>query len=153
MDYVDGELDEAAQGRVKSHLNTCQQCKRLEEELRHLAIEPLNNAKKAEAPEKIWHNIRNSIEGQRVTSLSDLIGGWLVSLRARTPVIAFATAAAVILMAVSIMRFSYIGKSEMGTYLKEGSDFMSSLAVNNDEEASSDIETANLNTTIEKYLL
>ena len=65
MEYIDGELSENLSKDITKHLNTCQSCRRTEEYLRSVIIEPLRQAERIEVPERIWYQVKDTIVNKK----------------------------------------------------------------------------------------
>ena len=143
-EYVDGELDRPLQEDVRQHLDACAKCRQAQEVLISAVIEPLEKAGKAKVPDEIWGRVRNRIEEQEEARP--------VFFRQRRPAAAIAAALAVILIAVIFTRPPSDGTDAIDAYMEEQLEFLSYLT--DDTEAGyTGIETGDLGTTIEEYLL
>lgn len=152
--YIDGELSETLQKEVEQHLNTCNQCKQLEETLRRIVIEPFKKAEKTKAPEAVWHQIKTAIEEKPTKSFfPDVIDRLSSSFFARKPVLAVVTIMVLIFIGVALIKqVPFNSQEAVNTHLKEQMQFLSYLE--SDERISySDMDNVELGTAIEKYLL
>jgi len=152
--YIDGELNEALQKEVKQHLNTCDQCKQLEEALREIVIKPFKKAEKIKAPEAVWHQVKTTIEEKPTKCfLHDVIDKLLSSFFIRKPAFAVVTIMVLIFMGAALIKWVPFDSQEaVNTYLEEQIQFLSYLE--SDERIDySDMDDVELGTTIEEYLL
>lgn len=58
--YLDDRLDSLQKENIKQHLEICPRCRKLEEELQSQRA-LFKNIGKQEVPERVWHNIRETI--------------------------------------------------------------------------------------------
>lgn len=151
-EFIDGELNNALEARVKDHLRVCDGCREAEKALRSIAVEPLRNAEKTKAPEEIWHNIKNEITSRKeegpVFDIREVLSG-LLSTRKPAWVLA---AAAAIIIAIAVSRLGTYGQYAINSYLNEQVEFFASLD-NETERDYPDAGYAGLGTAIEEYLL
>ena len=144
MDYVDNELTGALQKEVRRHLDGCYQCRTLEIDLRNTAIEPLKKAQRAKAPQEVWDNIKAAIE--RTEERPRFV------FQIRMPALAFATAAAVLLISLALVRGPFDGRYAINGYIEEQAEFLSYLIADNGA-GYSDSAAIDFETTIEEFLL
>lgn len=152
--YIDGELNEKLQKEVEQHLNTCNQCKQLEETLRRIVIEPFKKAEKTEVPEAVWHHIKTAIEEKPTKSfLPDVIDRLSSPFFNRKPVLVVVTIMVLIFIGVALIKgVPFNSQKAVNTHLKEQMQFLSYLE--SDEGIGySDMDNVELGTTIEEYLL
>ena len=62
-DYIDGELDSAAQGRVREHLGRCGPCNAFVNTLR-ATVNILRSTPKTDAPEGFRERVRDAIKSE-----------------------------------------------------------------------------------------
>ncbi|MFQ5952472.1 MAG: anti-sigma factor family protein [Candidatus Omnitrophota bacterium] len=142
-DYIDGELDREDRRVVEDHLGACAECKRIEEKLRKIAVEPFEKAEKAVPPERVWNNIREAIT-KEAESRSFIFA---------RPKLAFATAGLAVLVAcVLILANIYLKREDpVNSFLNEQMNYLVALGINGEEETG--IGEMDFGTNIEKYLL
>ncbi len=70
-DYIDDELDHKLLEKVKNHLTNCENCRRLEQDLRATVNTPSTESDEIELPETVWYGIKNRIEDEK-TGQNDL---------------------------------------------------------------------------------
>ncbi len=147
-DYLDDEIGSSLRRRSQEHLDICEACRKLEQELQRVRI-PLQKAPRVEAPARIWQNIRQQIaeERQREFRLSwENMKNWLEErIVIRRPVFALATVMAVLLIVFVLGRNMVFRPYDEARYAGEA---FTSILDNQD-----DTIAANLETSIEKYFL
>jgi len=151
-DYIDKELDEPLSKEVEGHIESCGDCRSLKETLEKAAIKPLEDSQKQMPPEHLWQKIKANIEEEASSrsSLIDILHDLGSLLRKRRPAFAFATAAAIVLILVSVIYFPINGHKELNTYLEEQGSFFSSI---NEESGYADKSVVDFGTGIEEYFL
>jgi anti-sigma factor RsiW len=155
-DYIDGELGDEARALVDAHIAGCKGCREFLTSVQKTAVTPFKDIKKEAPPERVWHKIRASIEEkQAVNPLNDIIDALRRLLYGhRKQVLAFATAAIIIVMAVFAGRLPLMytadTKTSANTYMQDQADFMSTL---NGGGAATYTEEAGLGTGVEEYFL
>ena len=75
-DYIDDELDHKLLKKVKNHLNNCENCRRLEQDLRATVNTPSTETDEIELPETVWYGIKNRID-QEKTGQNDVNTNYL----------------------------------------------------------------------------
>ena len=154
-DYIDGEISTAQQDEISSHLKICPSCKRIEQSLRRAVIEPLRKAKKVEAPDRIWYQIKDTLEEKESRGyLPYLITEWINRLKIRKPALVPASVMVIAVLLFTVIFFRKAPTTEyiLNTYIEEQMQFIWQLAENG-EESYFDIDDVNLDTSIENYLL
>jgi len=150
-DYLDGEVNQKQEQEIKEHLGRCPKCRQLEEELQSQRA-LFQKAKQLEAPEGVWHNIRDAIIREGLNEEESLSVGVFERLRnylfAPKPAFVLATTLAVaiffaFLAGVFIQKKQSLSKenipeTEMAVY---------SLS------SANDISLYELGTDIEEYFL
>ena len=152
-EYVDGELEQKDQREVEAHLGTCAKCRKFEEDLRKLTVEPFEKAEKAVPPERIWSNIKEALtQGAGRKSFLETIKEGFEAVFAK-PKLAFATAGVATLVACLLILVSIYLKREdpVNSFLNEQVEFLVALGENGENGA--DIGDIDFGTDIEKYLL
>lgn len=103
-DYLDDQLAAAQKKAVDAHMSVCEDCRRLAETARQLAVEPFQEAEKAVLPrDEIWHRVKDRILSETAAPRTGTIERFLERFRDTFalpgPVFGVATLAAVALMA------------------------------------------------------
>ncbi|MGB2629863.1 MAG: zf-HC2 domain-containing protein [Candidatus Omnitrophota bacterium] len=152
-DYIDGELDQKDRREVEGHLGACAKCRKFEENLRKLAVEPFEKAEKAVPPERIWSSIKEAIaqEAERKSFLETTKEGFVAVFT--RPRLAFATAGVATLVACLLILVNIYLKREdpVNSFLAEQAEFLVALGENG--ENGTGIGDMDFGTDIEKYLL
>ena len=156
MDYIDEELNQKLKHDLASHLESCPSCKEMEQTLRQTIIEPLRQAEKIKAPDRVWYQLKETIVNrkQRV-SLPGLLAQWSGYFRIKRPVLVPVTAMIVVILLVSVFFFRkppFTTQDTLNAYLEEQAELLSQLAENGEEDYFG-IDDVSLGTSIERYLL
>jgi len=140
-DYVDGELRSDIQQKIKQHLASCSDCRRLEESLQKKAIEPFRNAQKVQAPDIVWEGIKEAIATPQEAPVFII----------RRPAFALAAVAMLIFLTTIFVRPFFISPGPVTEYIEEQAEFFAYL----DNAASGIVngEDEGLGTAIEEYFL
>jgi hypothetical protein len=127
--YIDSELSGPLQEKVAQHLKDCPACRKLEMDLRMLAVAPFKQADYLKAPEHIWSTIRDRII-EKETKKAGLLQRVFTPFLIRKPVLAFATITLCILVAVLLVtKMSFKAEDPaVSSYLQEQIDFISRLS-------------------------
>ena len=155
MDYIDGELNAALHKNVVRHLDICSSCKKMEQSLRRVIVEPLRQAGKIQAPDRIWYQLKEAIINKKEEfSLPNLIAEWSNYFRVKRPILVPVTVMIVVVLFIVTLFFGRILTTQnmLNAYMEEQVQFISQLAENG-EESYFGIGEVNLGTAIEKYLL
>jgi predicted anti-sigma-YlaC factor YlaD len=134
--------------RIHEHLDTCNVCRKLEQELQQVRV-PLQKAPRVEAPPGIWQNIRQQIEEERQAEFRlswEDMKNWLgEAIVIRRPAFALATAMAVLIIVYVLGRNMAFRPYYEARY---GQEAFTSILDNRDDKMAAD-----LGTSIEKYFL
>ena len=149
--YIDGELNQALQKEIKQHLNTCDQCRQLEAELRRMVIEPLKKSEKLKIPHEAWDQVRAYIEKRRAKRrLPDLSSIFIFPLPIRRPAFALAAFAVILIIGILLTRLPFIRQIPVNTYLEEQAEYLIYLSGEAEEFYTDEID---FGTAIERYFL
>ena len=152
-DYMDKEVSQQVEAKIKAHLKACAICRAFEKALQEKVLPHFQGIKEVQPPERIWQRIKEAIEEEQpqyapsfLERLLDFLGhNFLV----RRPAFAFSTAAVAIIITVFFLQSSFRKQMLVKEYLTEQSEFMLSL----DKPVNGDVEQAvSFNTAIERYL-
>lgn len=144
-DYLDGEATEALAKEVFMHLESCAQCRKLEEALRRQVSEPLRKAQKAGPPDFIWQNIREELLAQKAEEGGSVLAALKERLsfafRIPKPVLATAMIALIIfsLFLIKPAVFRQEGNGEV-EYLSYSDNGIEEIAQSGDEDLGTAIE-------------
>lgn len=64
-DFIDGEVGKSLKMEIEGHLETCANCKKVEEQIRKIAVKPFEVLEKTSPPEEVWQRIKGAIEEKR----------------------------------------------------------------------------------------
>ena len=100
-DYLDGELSQRVKEVVDKHITLCDECRLLEKKLQaQRAV--FQRIKPLQAPERVWHNVRDAIYNERLSARASLTRSILRRLKdlifPREPVLAAVNYVLVILI-------------------------------------------------------
>lgn len=149
-DYLDGEVNQREQRHIKDHLTQCSGCRRLEEELQTQRM-LFQKAKRMQAPERLWQNIRDTIVTERLNQESSVSPGILRRLReliwAPRPVFALAS----VLTAVFFVAFfaGAIIQKRQSSGKENGGESLADYRLNGESENL----LYDLGTNVEEYFL
>lgn len=80
-DYIDNELEEKTQTKIKNHLANCPACRNVEKALKAMIVEPLRNSESFNPPAVLWSKIRNKLAQKELEDRDESAGGWLFAFR------------------------------------------------------------------------
>jgi len=147
-DYLDAAVPEKILARLRRHLEECQGCRRLEEELR-LLRGSFTGAKRVEPPEEVWSRVRDTITahatGRSRGMAADFIRKILKGAAFRP---AFALAAALLIVTALFYASGSLHRAGRIVDQLSESDLAVYLAIGNGDEAEQ-----GFGTTIEEYFL
>ena len=112
--YVDGELDLVSGQELEQHLRTCEDCRRVEEQIRALSNALTSDAPAYRAPAHLRKNVRAAL--RREAKESQISWPWLVFATGATCAVLFLAAAAIV-TAVVAATFRVFGAAA-GTLLR-----------------------------------
>jgi len=152
-DYADGETSEALRKGIEEHLISCGRCRAFKASLDKAAIGPFKYVQAEKPPERVWHNIKSTIEREwSVKPAINIFDRLVEFLQPKKTVFAFATAAVIILM-VSVFTFArYSGEKAVNSYLQEQADSFYYINENGDSSFT-DTGYAGFDTGIEEFFL
>ena len=130
--YMDGEIDAEIKKKVDIHLAKCESCRALKQKIMSLAIMPFAGAARYDPPDRVWENIKSSIEREEKESIARRLYEWLKEMFAlRKPV--FAGVVVMAFFAALILPGVYRGiqNKEISSFLSEEMDFFASLGEEN----------------------
>ena len=151
-DYLDKQTELELRTEVEEHLNICPECRRLEEEIRRAVVLPFKDAKGPQAPQYLWLNIKKRI-AQRESSKRGLLDWLREKIRVFSlpaPALTFASTMVILLAVVGLVAKQNMDKNQISDYFSQQISFYSVL--NNGLENGDNKESADLGTTVEKYL-
>ena len=153
-DYLDKQTELKSRTEVEEHLKICPECRRLEEEIRRAIVLPFKDAKGKgpQAPQYLWLNIK-----ERIAERESSKRGFLDWLREKlqvfslpAPALTFASTMVILLAVVGLIAKQNMDKNQITDYFSQQISFYSVL--NNGLENGDNKESADLGTTVEKYL-
>ena len=130
--YLDGEIDAEIKKKVDIHLEKCENCRALKEKIMSLAIMPFAGSVRYDPPDRVWENIKSSIEREAKESIARRFYEQLKERFAlRKPV--FAGVVVMAFLAALILPGVYRGvqDKEISSFLSEEMDFFTSLGEEN----------------------
>ncbi len=149
-DYLDGRLDIRQKEEIDKHLAACPHCRKLAEELKSQNA-LFSNIGKQEVPERVWHNIRETILAENSNQEPVAISGIFQRLKelifAPRPVFALASAFAVVML---ILVFTGISIHKQQVVLDANNE---EIAVDYGFNGDSSDNIYDLGTSIEQYFL
>jgi len=146
-DYLDGQANQREEQLVKEHLASCEQCRRLEEELRTQQAF-LKNAKRIPVPEGIWQNIRQNIINEELKQTSGIMERLRDYLFAPRPVFVLASAFTMVIFVIAFFALA-IQKGQFSSRLDDTTSDMVIYSLNGEN----DDLLYSLGTNIEEYFL
>jgi predicted anti-sigma-YlaC factor YlaD len=151
--YIDKELPAELMEHVAGHLAKCDLCRKLEMDLKLLAVAPFRQAERVEVPDHLWPNIRNRIINQKIRQETGLLHRIFRPFTLRKPILAFATLTLCILLAVVFIARHPFEKQDptVTSHLEEQLDFMSRLS--NGGPLYNGNGSSDFGTSIEEFLL
>lgn len=151
-DYLDKQTELELRTEVEEHQKICPECRRLEEEIRRAIVLPFKDAKGPQAPQSLWLNIRERIAEResRKRSLLDRLREKLQVFSLPAPALTFASTMVILLAVFGLIAKHNIDKNQISDYFSQQISFYSVL--NNGLENGDNKESADLGTTVEKYL-
>lgn len=81
--FIDQEIDNETRVMVAEHLMRCEECRREHDQIR-LAAALAVNLESADAPERVWNNIRAELDGRRAPTIAVLVPEKWFNLRSVT---------------------------------------------------------------------
>ncbi|MFH1441518.1 MAG: anti-sigma factor [Candidatus Omnitrophota bacterium] len=148
--YLDGRLNPRQKEDIKQHLEICPRCRKLEQELQAQRV-LFKNIGQQEVPERVWHNIRETILAENLNPEPFATVGIFQRLKelifTPRPVFALASAFAVIIFVVVITGISI--HKQQGVINFNNEEIAADYGFNGD--ASDNIY--DLGTNIEQYFL
>lgn len=148
--YLDDRLDSRQKENIKQHLEICPQCRKLEEELQSQRA-LFSNIGKQEVPERVWHNIRETILVENLNQDPAATSGIFQRLKelifVPRPVFALASAFAVVML---ILVFTGISIHKQQVVLDANNE---EIAVDYGFNGDSSDNIYDLGTSIEQYFL
>ena len=151
-DYLDQQTGLKLKTEVEEHLKICPECRRLEEDIRRAIVLPFKDAKGPQPPEFLWLNIKERI-AQRESSKRSLLDWLRERLQVFTlpaPALTFASTTVILLAVFGLIAKQNMDKNQIGDYFSQQISFYSVL--NNGIENGDNKESADLGSTVEKYL-
>ncbi|MFH0827627.1 MAG: zf-HC2 domain-containing protein [Candidatus Omnitrophota bacterium] len=149
-DYLDEEAGPRETRDVEEHLARCPQCRELEKELSQQRF-IFSNSKRQEPPERVWENIREAIDAERLNQdewAKESVFERLRNLKPvfPRPVFAFASIFAVVIVAVF---FAVVVMNNRAYYRDNGAETFADYRINGENvDVASDFGT-----NVEKYFL
>lgn len=144
-EYMDGELDEKMQEKVKEHLASCNECKRLSEAVQRSAFSPFEGAGKVSPPSEVWQSVKEAITEKRAGFIDALREELSTIFTRRRLVPAFASSAVLLICAILIANI-YFRKTSVNEFLTDQENFLITLSANNNGDM-------DFGTSIEEFLL
>jgi predicted anti-sigma-YlaC factor YlaD len=151
-DYLDKQTGLELRTEVEEHLKICPECRRLEAEIRRAIVLPFKDAKGPQAPHYLWLNIKERI-AERESSKRSLWNWLRERLQVFTlpaPALTFASTMVILLAVFGLIAKQNMDKNQISDYFSQQISFYSVL--NNGLENGDNKESADLGTTVEKYL-
>lgn len=149
-DYLDAEINKAQEEYIREHLKSCPECSKLRQELQQQRL-IFRQAKQAQAPQRLWQNIREKIIAEQLKRQKSPAAGFLQSLKRSLwmppPVFAISGAVAVIVF-VTLIAGGIIQKKQ-----SPGREEFIEIAAAYDLNGENDDVLYNFGTNIEEYFL
>jgi len=109
-DYTDNEAPEAVRRQVEEHLAACSACRQFQAAVRARAVEPLQEAERAQAPARLWSRVTSAIYAQ---PLEPAPAGVLERIKnlvaAPRPALALSTVAVLLVFGAVLGRLYFTG--------------------------------------------
>lgn len=123
-----GEISSREKHELSAHFEKCEKCRTLAETLEKAVVAPLRQAERCFPPDRVWENIKRSIEASREESFFAVTYGWLrEKLFFSRPIFALATAAlALLLITLPGIQHS-VQDARVSYFLSDEMDFLDSL--------------------------
>lgn len=149
-DYLDREAGPRQIREIEEHLAQCPRCRKLEKELLQQRI-LFKASQRQKPPERVWENIRESIDAERLDQdepVKESFWEWLRNLIPAfpRPVFAFAGTFAVAIVAVF---FAVVVMNNRAYYRDNGAETFADYRINGE---SVDV-ASDFGTNVEKYFL
>ena len=139
-DYIDGETNEKMKLLIMDHLAACEDCRRLEQEVKQEALVPFKSIERQTPPAYVWERIKNRIINEPPPAPAGLFT-WKIR-----PAFALSAVAALILAVVLINRAPFTENGTLSAYLLEQAEFIADPSYNG-------TESSGFGTSIEEYFL
>ena len=151
-DYLDKQTGLELRTEVEEHLKICPECRRLEDEIRRAIVLPFKDAKGPQAPHYLWLNIKERIAERESSkrSLLDWLREKLQVFSFPAPALTFASTMVILLAVFGLIAKQNMDKNQISDYFSQQISFYSVL--NNGSENGDNKESADLGSTVEKYL-
>ncbi len=149
-DYLDSESGPREIRDVEEHLARCPQCRELEKELSLQRI-LFRDSQRLEPPERVWENIREAIDAERLNQdkpAKESFWERLRNLRPAFPRPIFAFAG-VFAMAIVAVFFAVVVMNNRAYYRDNGAETFADYRINGE---SVDV-ASDFGTSVEKYFL
>jgi len=151
-DYLDQQTELKLRTEVEGHLKICPECRHLEEEIRRAIVLPFKDAERPQVPQSVWLNIRERIAQRESNkgSLWDWLREKLQVFSLPAPALTFASTTVILLAVFGLLAKQNMDKNQINDYFSQQISFYSVL--NNGLENGDNKESADLGSTVEKYL-
>lgn len=150
-DFLDNEALEDIKSLVKSHIDTCADCKALYDSLLSDVSGPLRNSGRFNPPESVWFEIKRAIEKEPSKNPLTLLGEKISLIFNYKKTVLTAATAIVVLMAVVFIKDKPNNTGEtVNIYIEEQMEYISGLA-GDTEQVNGDYNE--FGTVIEEYFL
>ncbi len=153
-DYIDGEISKELKEEVEKHLNICDNCRQLQQDLQGISGDLFKKIKQIKVSALVWTRIKNFVGKERKQSKGIFVG--LINyLRPdffiRKPVFSMAVFLTIVFLGIIFTRLPVSNQKIANSYLKEQVDFFVYLDADGTEF--SDTENIDFGTSIEEYFL
>ena len=143
-EYIDGELEHRLSSEIEQHLSSCDGCRQIHKAILESSVNILRGSEKTKAPEDLWERVKAGLE-EREPQRS------LAPLFIQRPAFSLATAAVVIIIAITVIKLPSKETGAVALYMEDQVEFFEYLA--NENSLGQESDMIDLGTDIEKYLL
>ena len=153
-DYIDGEINKELNEEVEKHLDICDSCRQLKQNLQGISGDLFKKIKQTKVPDLVWARIENSVSKEKKQSKGMLVG--LINyLRPdffiRKPVFSTALILASVFLSIIFTKGASNNRKIANSYLKEQMEIFVYLDADGTEFL--DTENIDFGTGIEEYFL
>jgi predicted anti-sigma-YlaC factor YlaD len=146
-DYMDGGVDSSLRGEFDRHIAACQACRNYKLSI-DSRLSPLFKESEVVPPaDEIWNGIESAIYQKQQIKDTNIFS---ISPLLRKSIFAFTTAAALVVVMISIKVADNNRRASVNSFLMEESNFLYSLSNYNGSDTFNNID---FGTTIEEWFL
>ncbi|MCK4532277.1 zf-HC2 domain-containing protein [bacterium] len=153
-DYIDGEINKELKEEVEKHLDLCDDCRQLKQNLQGISGDLFKKIEQTKVSDLVWARIENSVSKEKKQSkgiLAGLMNYLQPDFFIRKPVFSTTLILAGVFLAIIFTKGSFNNRKTANSYLKEQVEVFVYL----DADGTEFLETENIDfgTGIEEYFL